>query len=73
MKPYYEISTGCSNYSAEKAALGTLTVGELIEILRQADPDERIILTDYRAYTPLYGSLTSADITDHGTDDDEDF
>lgn len=71
MKRYVEIFAPCYEYSSDKAEAKSITVGELMEILRDVDPDEKIVLTN-SGYVTIYGPLTYDHITEHGAMDDED-
>jgi len=50
------INTRKDTYHKEEAALSSITVGELINFLRQFDDDEAIVLSFNNGYT--YGRLS---------------
>ena len=65
---HLEISTRRNGYSPEQCS-GTLTVGELIELLEEFDQDQPIYLNHDNGYT--YGSIRRDDITQIDSTEDD--
>lgn len=70
MDKHLEISVCFDEYNADKTARKSLTVNDLIEILSDLEPDQRVVLSDYSGYTPCYAAVLVEKMTDHSQDDE---
>lgn len=61
------LETTRSNYSASDAALGSITVAELISMLEEQDPDAKVVFSNDNGYT--FGSLNWSTIGEAESED----
>lgn len=69
---YLRIFAACYEYTLEKAENKSLTVGELIEMLKEVDPDEKVVLATGGYYTPMYGPVITEYVAEFDRHADED-
>lgn len=52
-----------TEYSATKAAKTTMTIAQMIEVLKQFPADARIVVSDYAEY--MYAPINVSDLHEH--------
>lgn len=70
MKPYINIEIERLGYSPDQVAERTMTVGDLMRILEDYDPETPIIISNDEGYT--YSPIEERNITDGDLKEEED-